>query len=328
MTEKACDSRENQAAPRAPSMPAAPDGTSLWRFAGPRYWPTWFGLGLIRVLDWLPFRVQMFLGGVLGSLAFAFARRERHVAALNIEMCLPERGERERHQLMRAHFASLGKSLFETALVWWAEDQRLKRIIRIDGVEHLSTALAEGKGAILLSAHFTTLEMGARALCIHHGPTAIMYQMPKNRLIAELSLRGRRRHASRAISSTNVRELLQSLKANLPVWYAPDQRDFGKSGALVPFFGRPAATNVATSRIARISGAPVLPYFPARLGDDSGYVMRILPRLEGFPSDDPVADAARFHELIEMHVRRCPEQYLWTYKRFKLPGPDGDPYRR
>ena len=150
-------------------MPAAPDGTSLWRFAGPRYWSTWFGLGLIRVLDWLPFRVQMFLGGVLGSLAFAFARRERHVAALNIEMCLPERGERERHQLMRAHFASLGKSLFETALVWWAEDQRLKRIIRIDGVEHLSTALAEGKGAILLSAHFTTLEMGARALCIHHA---------------------------------------------------------------------------------------------------------------------------------------------------------------
>ena len=142
MTEKACDSRENQAAPRAASMPAAPDGTSLWRFAGPRVLAN-----LVRARAHPPvnsgrFRVQMFLGGVLGSLAFAFARRERHVAALNKEMCLPERGERER-PLMRAHFASLGKSLFETALVWWAEDQRLKRIIRIDGVEHLSTALAE-----------------------------------------------------------------------------------------------------------------------------------------------------------------------------------------
>jgi len=325
MTEKACDSREDQANPRADSVPASPGRTSLWRFAGPGYWPTWIGLGLIRVLDWLPFRVQMFLGGGLGSIAFVFARRERHVAALNIEMCLPERSERERQRLVRAHFASLGKSLFETALVWWADDERLKRIIRIEGVEHLNAALAQGKGAILLSAHFTTLEMGARALCIH-GPTAIMYQTPKNQLIAELSLRGRARHALRAISSTSVRELLQSLKANLPVWYAPDQRDFGKSGALVPFFGRPAATNVATSRIARISGAPVLPYFPERVSD-SGYVMRILPKLEGFPSEDPVADAARFHELIEGHVRRCPEQYLWTYKRFKLPGPDGDPYR-
>lgn len=301
--------------------------TPLWRFGGPQFWPTWLGLGLIRVLDWLPYRIQMFLGGALGFAAFLFARRERRVTALNIQMCLLELDESERGRLVRAHFASLGKSLFETALVWWASDQRLSKLIRIDGLEHLGTALAQGRGAILLSAHFTTLEMGARALCLH-GPTAIMYQMPKNQLIAELSLRGRTRHAASAISSTNVRELLQSLKANLPVWYAPDQRDFGKSGAVVPFFGIPAATNIATSRIARISGAPVLPYFPERLADGSGYVMRILPPLEGFPSDDPIADATRFHALIEMHVRRCPEQYLWSYKRFKLPGPDGDPYRR
>ena len=173
-------------------------------------------------------------------------------------MCLPELDERERRRLVRAHFASLGKSLFETALVWWASVRRLKKLIRIDGLDHLDAALAAGRGAILLSAHFTTLEMGARALCLH-GPTAIMYQMPKNLLIAELSLRGRTRHALRAISSNNVRELLHSLKANLPVWYAPDQRDFGKAAAVVPFFGIPAATNIATSRIARISGAPVLP---------------------------------------------------------------------
>ncbi len=301
--------------------------TPLWRFAGPRFWPTWLGLGLIRVLDWLPYRVQMLLGGALGRVAFLLARRERHISTLNIRMCLPELDERERRRLVRAHFASLGKSLFETALVWWASERRLKKLIRIDGLDHLDAALAAGRGAILLSAHFTTLEMGARALCLH-GPTAIMYQMPKNLLIAELSLRGRTRHALRAISSNNVRELLHGLKANLPVWYAPDQRDFGKAAAVVPFFGIPAATNIATSRIARISGAPVLPYFPERLNDGSGYVMRILPRLEGFPSDDPIADATRFHTLIEMQVRRCPEQYLWSYKRFKLPGPDGDPYRR
>ena len=301
--------------------------TPLRRFAGPRFWPTWLGLGLVRVLDWLPYRVQMPLGSALGFFAFLFARRERRVTTLNIRMCLPELDERERGRLARAHFASLGKSLFETAIVWWASDERLGKLIRIEGLEHLGAALAQGRGAILLSAHFTTLEMGARALCLH-GPTAIMYQMPKNQLIAELSLRGRTRHAARAISSANVRELLQSLKANLPVWYAPDQRDFGKAGAVVPFFGIPAATNIATSRIARISGAPVLPYFPERCVDGSGYVMRILPRLEGFPSEDPIADAARFHALIEAQVRRCPDQYLWSSKRFKLPGPDGDPYRR
>ena len=123
-----------------------------------------------------------------------------------------------------------------------------------------------------------------------------------------------------------MRELLQSLKQNLTMWYAPDQREEGRSAALVPFFGVPAETNIATSRIAQISGAPVLTYFPERLADGSGYLMRIGAPLENFPSGDTLQDAARFHALIEEHVRRCPEQYLWTYKRFKRT--DADPYRK
>lgn len=279
------------------------------------------------MLSLLPYRLQMALGNGLGQVAYWFARRDRRIAMVNLRLCLPVLDERARHRLVRQHFGSLGCALLETALVWWASDRRLAALIRIEGLEHLERALERGRGAILLSAHFTTLEMGARALCIH-GPTAIMYQTPRNALIAELSLRGRTAHAHRAISSDNVRELLQNLKANLPVWYAPDQRDQGKSSALVPFFGIPALTNVATSRIARISGAPVLPYFPERLANAAGYCMQILPPFDGFPSEDPVADTARFHALIEAHVRRCPAQYLWSYRRFKRPGADDDPYRR
>ena len=301
--------------------------TPLWRFLAPRFWPVWIGVGLLRLLILLPFRVQGMIGRAFGWLAWCFARRERHIAAINIRLSLPELDAMQANRLIRRHFESLGRALFDTALVWWASDRRLRPRIRFEGTEHLSRALAQGKGAILLSAHFTALEMSARALCIH-GPTAITYQTPRDPLIAELSLRSRSVHALRAISSENVRELLRSLKANLPLWYAPDQKDFGKASALVPFFGWPAATNVATSRIARITGAAVLPYFPERLADGSGFLMHILPPFDQFPSEDPVADAARFHALIEEHVRRCPDQYLWTYKRFKRPGPDGDPYRR
>ena len=101
-----------------------------------------------------------------------------------------------------------------------------------------------------------------------------------------------------------MRDLLQSLKSNLPVWYAPDQRYTGKNSEIVPFFGQPAASNVATSRLAKISGAPVLPYFPKRRADNRGYVIQIHAPLDNFPSDDPVADTRRFHELIEVQRAR------------------------
>jgi KDO2-lipid IV(A) lauroyltransferase len=110
------------------------------------------------------------------------------------------------------------------------------------------------------------------------------------------------------------------------VWYAPDQRFTDKASELVPFFGIPAPSNVATTRLAKISGATVLPYFPERRADNRGYIVRVHPPFENFPSNDAVADTQRFHELIEANVRRNPDQYLWAYKRFKRPGID-DPYR-
>lgn len=300
-------------------------GAPLHRFLGPRFWAIWLGLGLVRAVNVLPLRAQLAVGRALGRLAHCFARRDRRIASINIQLCLPGLSEAERKDLVREHFESLGCTLIETGLVWWASDARLRKFIRFEGEQHLQAALAKGRGALMLSAHFTTLEMGARALTLL-GPTSVMYLTPSNPLIAELSRRNREKHTAQAVTSEQIRELLQNLKNNLPVWYAPDQRYTGKNSELVPFFGVPAASNVATSRLAKISGAPVLPYFPERRADNGGYVIHIHPALADFPSGDPIADTRRFHELIEDHARRHPAQYLWTYKRFKRP--DDDPYRR
>ncbi len=307
--------------------PADAARVPLYRFLGPGYWAIWLGLGFVRLANVLPLRPQLALGRMLGRIAHRLSRRDRRIAAINVALCLPHLTPPQRAALVKEHFESLGCAVLETGLVWWASDARLRRLIEFEGTEHLRCALEQGRGALLLSAHFTTLEMGARALTLL-GSTSIMYLTPSNALIAELSRRGRTRHTVQAISSDQIRDLLRNLKDNLPVWYAPDQRFTDKNSAIVPLFGQPASSNVATSRLARISGAPVLPYFPARRADNRGYTIRIHAPLENFPSADAIADTQRFHAMIESHARAYPAQYLWSYKRFKRPGPDGDPYRR
>jgi KDO2-lipid IV(A) lauroyltransferase len=291
----------------------------------PRYWPTWLGVGLLRLLEPLPYRVLLALGTAFGWLVRLLPLRFHRIAARNLELCFPEKTADERARILRAHFRSLGIALFETAMTWWSSDSRVRRLTQMEGMENLERALAAGKGAILLSAHFTTLEIGARAICARM-PTNIMYRPSRNPVLARVLHRSRSQRARRAIPRDDVRTLVSALGANEPVWYAPDQSYRKKGARMVPFFGIPAATNTATSRLARMTGAAVLPYFPQRLPGGRGYRIVILPALQDFPSDDAIADAARFNVLIEAQVRQAPEQYLWIHRRFKGLTPDHPDY--
>jgi len=146
---------------------------------------------------------------------------------------------------------------------------------------------------------------------------------PVNKLVKH----GRLKSAAAVIAKDDVKKMLRTLKANMPVLYAPDQSYRRKLSAIVPFFSVPSMTNVATSQIAKLTGAPVLPYLPLRLPDNKGYVISILPPIDDFPCGDPVADAQRYHHIIEEHIRKDPSQYYWVHKRFKnLPAPHKDPY--
>jgi KDO2-lipid IV(A) lauroyltransferase len=147
-------------------------------------------------------------------------------------------------------------------------------------------------------------------------PLNVMYRPTSNEVMGRFLAANRALRTRRAIRRDDVRTLVTALKGNEPVWYAPDQSYRNKGAQMVPFFGIPCATNTATSRLAKMTGAAVLPYFPERLANGR-YRMVILPPLDGFPSDDAVADATRFHQLIEDHIRKAPAQYLWIHRRFK-----------
>jgi KDO2-lipid IV(A) lauroyltransferase len=287
----------------------------------PRYWPTWLALGTLRLFEPLPFAALIGLGRAIGVLLTLLPLAFVRIARRNLELCFPEKSAAEREAILRAHFHSIGIGLFETAMSWWSSDERIRKLSTLEGAEHLQAALANGKGVILLSAHFTTLEIGARALTAR-GPTNIMYRPTSNLVLERFLSRNRSKHAKRAIPRDDIRTLIAALKGNEAVWYAPDQAYRKKGAEMVPFFGIAAATNTATSRLARMTGAAVLPYFVERLSGSKGYRMTILPALDNFPSDDPARDALRFNELIEAHVRHVPDQYLWIHRRFK--GLDAD----
>jgi KDO2-lipid IV(A) lauroyltransferase len=290
---------------------------------GPRYWSTWISLGFLRAAAWLPYPAQLALGRRLGRILPVVLPRRRRIAEVNLALCLPDLAPEARAELLRASFESLGIAFLEVALAWWAPTARLRPLVRTEGLEHLEAALARGKGALLVSAHFTTIEIGGRLLRLFH-PFRPIYRPTKNPLWDRVMLRSRERHVERAIDRRDVRAILRALRANEPVWYAPDQ-DYGREHSVfVPFFGVPAATITATSRLARLSGAPVVPFFQYRLPDAGGYLLRIEPPLADFPSADLEADAARVNALIEARVRDHPEQYLWSHRRFKTR-PRGSP---
>jgi KDO2-lipid IV(A) lauroyltransferase len=286
-----------------------------------RYWPTWLGLGLLWCLSRLPWTWQLGIGRRLGGLLRRFGRRREHIATVNLALCFPDMTEDTRAQLLSELFESIGIGVMEMAMSWWAPDRKLHPLCEIHGLEHLQAALQLGKGVILLSGHFTTLEIGGRLLA-QHVPFHVMYREHKNAAFEAVMQAARRRNFGRAIPRGDLRGLLNSLKANVPVWYAPDQ-DYGVDQSIyVPFFGIPAASITGTTRLARLSGAPVVPFFQTRLPGARGYRLTLYPAIDDFPGESVEADTRRINALLEDRIREQPGQYLWVHRRFKTRPPD------
>ncbi len=279
----------------------------------------WAVLGFLMLMARLPWALQRMIGAPLGGLLRRLLGSRREAADRNLGLCLPAMPETERQRLRDASFADLGIGLFEFARAWWGSISGIRRDVEIEGLEHLKRMQAEGRGVLMVSGHFMTLEICGRLLC-DHVAVAGMYRRHRSPVFEWAVLRGRLRYASAMFGNDDLRGALRHLKRGGILWYAPDQDMRGKETVFAPFFGIPAATITATHQLSRISGAAVVPFFHRREG--GRYILRIAPPLAPFPTEDAVADSTAVNQAIEAMVREAPTQYLWIHRRFKRQ-PDG-----
>ena len=279
---------------------------------------TYLLVGFLWLLHWLPLPVLRALGWGLGRLLYAVGRERRRVALTNLRLCFPEKSEAEREQIARDHFIAFSRAVIDRTLGWWASRERLERIIRITGVEHLNDP--EGRPVIMLSPHFVGLDAGATRISMFVRGCSV-YSNQKNPVFNKLLYDGRIRFTDAVLLSRQdgMRKIIKAMKDGYKFYYLPDM-DFGpKESIFVPFFGVQAATIPGVSRLARLTGARVVACITRQVAD--GYEVEVMPAWDDFPGESVEADTAYVNRFIEGQVLRMPEQYFWLHKRFKTRPP-------
>ncbi|MCL1825612.1 MAG: lipid A biosynthesis acyltransferase [Betaproteobacteria bacterium] len=274
---------------------------------------------IIWSLHWLPLPVLSLLGRLLGILSYFLVLPRKRVAATNLALCFPELDASARRRLLLRHFQALGRSMLERGLLWWASPERLRRIIRFEGEEHLRALVQAGTPVILLAPHFTGLDMGGARVAMSFDSVSMYARQKKDPVLDDRLYRGRRRFGDQVLLSRKdgVRGVLKAMKSGRPFYYLPDM-DYGRKDAIfVPFFGVEAATITGLSRLARLTGARVLPCVTQMLPGGAGYVLEIGEAWEDFPTADVESDTRRMNGWIESVARTMPEQYYWVHRRFK-----------
>ena len=289
----------------------------------------WLGaralLAAVWLLRWLPLGWQAAVGRTLGAALHRWGRSRRAVALRNVQLCLPELDEAAREALVREHFRWLGRSLLERGLLWYASPARLRRLIHVEG--DVGLAERSERPVMWLVPHFVALDVaGAATQLFQQRMAGSIYQAQSNAVLDAAMRRGRLRFGLAEVYSRHESALpmVRAIRRGHAFFNLPDM-DFGpRDAAFVPFFGVPAATLLAPSRMARSLKMVVQPVVAEALPGGRGYRVRFLEPWADWPTEDAEADARRMNAWIEQEIRRNPAQYLWVHKRFKTR-PEGAP---
>lgn len=290
----------------------------------PRYWLTWFGLGILFLLVQLPYPVLQRLGVWMGRTSMHFLKRRVAITRRNLQLCFPDMEDTQRERTVVGNFESLGMGLLETGMAWFWPDQRVKRWFTVSGLDNLHTAQQNNPGVLVIGVHFMSLELGGRAMGLCQ-PMMAMYRPHNNKAMEWAQTKGRMRSNKAMLDRKDLRGMVRALKNGEAVWFAPDQ-DYGPRGSVfAPLFAvEQVATTSGTFMLARMAKPALVPVVLIRREQCQGYDLLIQPALEGYPLDDEVAAATYMNKVIEKEIMRAPQQYLWLHRRFKTR-PAGSP---
>lgn len=281
-------------------------------------------LALLWLLHLLPLGAIDALGRVLGGVLRRLARSRRTIAQRNLALCFPHLDAAARDTLLRQHFAWLGRSLLERGVLWWAPAERLRRLIHVEG--DVTLAERSERPVMWLVPHFMALDAAGMATQLfQQRMVGSIYQAQSDAVFDDAMRQGRLRFGRAEIFSRHERALplVRAIRRGHAFFNLPDM-DFGrKDAAFVPFFGTPAATLLAPSRMARSMDMIVQPVLAEMLPGGAGWRVRFLPPWTDWPTGDAEADALRMNRFIEDAIRANPSQYLWVHKRFKTR-PEGE----
>ena len=299
-------------------MTAISQRPALWR-----HLPAWLVFGLCWLLARLPYRLLLAVGRGLGWLFKKAFKSRRRVIDRNISACFPGLSMKEQQQLVNQNYRETGMMVTQTLRTFLRTKDPIISQLEIKGGQHLQQAIERQQGVLLVSGHFTALDVGGRALC-EIFPVAGVYRPHKNPVQEYVVKQARLRYAQKMFSRDELKGIVRYLKKGGVVWYAPDQNYRRGQSVFADFFGVSAATITATHQLARMTGCQVMGYQVKRLEQSPYYELEILPPLPDFPSADVQQDTQTINHLIEQLVRQAPEQYLWLHKRFKTR-PEGEP---
>ncbi|KAA8728261.1 MAG: kdo(2)-lipid IV(A) palmitoleoyltransferase [Ewingella americana] len=293
-------------------------------FLHPRYWLTWFGLGVLFLLVQLPYPVLYRLGNWLGRTSMRFLKRRVSITRRNLELCFPNLDETQIERRILSNFESLGMGLLETGMAWFWSDARVKRWFDVSGLNHLKMAQQNKQGVLVIGVHFMSLELGGRAMGLCQ-PMMAMYRPHNNKAMEFVQTWGRMRSNKAMLDRKDLRGMVHALKKGEAVWFAPDQ-DYGPRGSVfAPLFAvDQAATTSGTYMLARLAKPALVTVVLVRKDKGKGYDLVIQPALQDYPIDDEMAAAAYMNRVVEKEIMRAPDQYLWLHRRFKTR-PTGAP---